>query len=103
MVENGSLVVLPLTNVAELRQGKFSVKGRRGCPGLAGCMRGMMIVVASMMACSRLVLGVDDRHKYPGYIEAPAEAIPSLIDGDCLIADVADHHRQTSMWETGEG
>jgi hypothetical protein len=58
MVENGSLVVLPLTNVAELRQGKFYLKARKRYLGIAeweivGCMRGMMIAVVSMMACSK--------------------------------------------------
>jgi hypothetical protein len=58
MVENGSLVVLPLTNVAEPRQGKFYLEARKRYLGIAeseivGYMQGMTIVVVSMMACSR--------------------------------------------------
>jgi hypothetical protein len=58
MVENGSLVVLPLTNVADLRQEKFYLMARKRYLGIAeseivGCMQGMTIVVVLMTACSR--------------------------------------------------
>jgi hypothetical protein len=58
MVESGSLVVLPLTNAAGLRQGKFYLKAQKMYSEIAewetvGYMRGTRIVAASMMACSK--------------------------------------------------
>ena len=131
MVENGSLVVLPLTNVAELRQGKFYLEARKRYLGIAeseivGYMQGMTIVVVSMMACSRWGLEEGDHHKYPGRAKVPVEALASLAAGDCSIAAavagvvepaaagvaeaqelgdfVAGHHcHQTLVWEMEEG
>jgi hypothetical protein len=91
MIENGSLVVLPLTNVAELRRGKFYLKARKRYLEIAeseivGYMQGMTIVVVSMMACSRWELEEGDHHKYPGRAKVPVEALASLAAEDCSIA-----------------
>jgi hypothetical protein len=58
MDESGSLVVLPLTNAAGLRQGKSYLKARKMYSEIAeweivGYKRGMRIVAVSMMACSK--------------------------------------------------
>jgi hypothetical protein len=91
MVESGSLVVLPWTNVAELRQEKFYLKARKRYLEIAewetvGYMRGKMIVVVLRMACSRLELEEGAHHKYLGRAKVLAEALASLVAEDCSIA-----------------
>jgi hypothetical protein len=94
MVESGSLVVLPLTNVAELRREKFYLKARKRYLEIAewetvGYMRGKMIVVVLRMACSRLELEEGAHHKYLGRAKVLAEALASLVAEDCSIAAAA--------------
>jgi hypothetical protein len=94
MVESGSLVVLPLTNVAELRREKFYLKARKRYLEIAewetvGYMRGKMIAVVLRMACSRLELEEGAHHKYLGRAKVPAEALASLVAEDCSVAAAA--------------
>jgi hypothetical protein len=95
MDENDSLAVLPLMNVAELKQGRFYLRARTRYLEIAegetvGYMLGMMIVVVLMMVCSRWVLEEGDRHKYPGHAKVAVEALASLTAGDYSIAAVAE-------------
>jgi hypothetical protein len=94
MVESGSLVVLPSSNVAELRQEKFYLKARKRCleiagSGTGGYKRGMRIAVVSKRACSRLELEEDALHKCPGRVKVLVEALARLAAGNCSIAAAA--------------
>jgi hypothetical protein len=85
-------VVLPSTNVAEMRQEKFYLKARKRRWEIAGWWvtveyrRGTRIAGVSRRACSRLELEEDALHKYPGRAKEPVEALARLAAGNCSIA-----------------
>ncbi len=87
-------MVLPSSNVAELRQEKFYLKARKRCLEIAGLgtggyKRGMRIAVVSKRACSRLELEEDALHKNPGRAKVLVEALARLAAGNCSIAAAA--------------